>query len=273
MSDDLSPGLLRFKVHGPEGSDRREVPAAVFAQKLAILVRALKAADRAMNDGAANEYTIASLNNSSPTAVLRERPMAWPLNVLAPKSGIEGFASCANAVIVGDPAALNFGKCAKEISLLARGAKKGFDYAEVWTDTANVIRVDAFLAERAEASINPEAGRPTVRGWFKGAAIGAFDGVLRMADLRGALPEIKLALSAGGKEIDCVCKGVAIPTIGAALNRRVRVSGRAIYDGNSGLPRRVEVTHIEPVKEEVDFTRWKGAFERFEIPDWDGGGD
>ena len=105
--------------------------------------------------------------------------------------------------------------------------------------------------------------------WFEGTACGSFDGEVRAVDLRGALPEIKLILSAGGKEIDCVCRNIDIETIRTALNRRVRISGLAIYDGKSGLPRRIEASELEIVQGAPDFARWKGAFEPFEIEPWE----
>jgi hypothetical protein len=105
--------------------------------------------------------------------------------------------------------------------------------------------------------------------WYKGTAHGEFDGEVRAVDLRGALPELKLILTAGGKQIDCVCRAIDIETIRMALNRRVRMSGAAIYDGTSGLPRRLEVTSISCVPEAGDMSVWKGSFMPFEATDWD----
>ena len=105
--------------------------------------------------------------------------------------------------------------------------------------------------------------------WFSGSAFGSFDGEVRAVDLRGSLPEIKLILSAGGKQIDCICRGIDIENIRSALNRRVRISGLAIYDGTSGLPRRLEAREVSLVAPGADFTRWKGAFEPFEALEWE----
>jgi len=48
------------------------------------------------------------------------------------------------------------------------------------------------------------------------------------------------------------------------------VFGRAIYDGSTGLPRRVEVTKIEAIRQ-GDITRWKGSLNSFILEDWEGG--
>lgn len=107
------------------------------------------------------------------------------------------------------------------------------------------------------------------RKWYKGTADGSFDGTVKAADLRGALPQITLVLTAGGAQLECICRADDIETIRSALDRRARVYGRAIYDGTGGLPRRVEVRKIEVASDNRDFTRWRGAFEPFELePDW-----
>jgi hypothetical protein len=79
-------------------------------------------------------------------------------------------------------------------------------------------------------------------------------------DLRGALPEVKLILIAGGKELDSVFRDIDIEHIRGALNRRVRVEGIAFYDGRAGLPSCIEGTSINLINEPGDFTRWRGAF-------------
>lgn len=111
------------------------------------------------------------------------------------------------------------------------------------------------------------------RTWFKGAAHGTFQGVVKAVDLRGARPEIKLVLSAGGKELDCVFRPEHLDGVKHSLERLVRVRGLAHYDGRSGLPRRIDIADIEPVRPARDFTHWRGAYEPFEPDLWEGEGD
>ena len=106
------------------------------------------------------------------------------------------------------------------------------------------------------------------RKWFEGITQGTFDGTIKAVDLRGALPEIKLILSAGGEQIDCVCKDLDVPKIGASLNRRVRLSGRATYDNSGPLPVRLEVSDFEILGDLGDFMKWSGSFTPFEIEHW-----
>lgn len=272
--DRLAEGKIQLVVHsaGPSlDDDDTGVSAAVFAQKLGQLVAALGAADEAVNGSRVHEYTIARLHTSTPTAILRERPREsgqfdeWRL-----ESGIEAFASCASAIATGESDAVQrFGKCAEKVLTLTKGAGRRFGFMEA-TVADNVIRIDPFLSERAATIVSPKplALASDAQKWFKGVTEGSFVGSVKEADLRGALPEIKLVLSAGGKEIDCVCRGLPIDDIRAALDRRVRITGRALYDGKSGLPRRVEVRSIEHFKTEVDFKRWSGGFEPFEAVEW-----
>lgn len=268
----LGPGQVMFRIHGPASDGDEPLKGLVFAAKLGALIRGLYEADRAINGVLWHDYSIAKLRSSSPTVILTEQPRPRFEGELQAPSAIDAYDDCAEAIAVGDhERALRYGKCAAYISSLARGANRKFGYAELWTGRERVIRIDPFLVERAKAIVSPQApiAQPDAP-WFKGAAHGSFDGTVQVADLRGALPEIRLILSAGGKQIACVCHQDDIEKIRAALNRRVRITGRAIYDGKSGLPRRVEVSDIEILGGEVDFSRWRGAFEPFDLPEWEG---
>src|SRR5207249_2880555 len=168
--------------------------------------------------------------------------------------------------------ARSFGRCPVYVSQLAKGSGRRFGYAELWTHDESPFRVDEFLLEQTEAVIRPPRYQPqldTSQRWYKGVAHGAFEGEVKEVDLRGALPEVKLILTAGGKELDCVFRDVDVERIRETLNRRVRVEGTAFYDGSSGLPRRVEVSSIYSVEKPGDFTRWKGSFEAFVPPEWE----
>ncbi|MER8517970.1 hypothetical protein NKI48_16465 [Mesorhizobium sp. M0644] len=271
--DSLRAGQVLFRVHAQAVDG--EVDAGVFAAKLTTLIKALKAADRAVNKGlSAHQYTIAKLHTSSPTAILNERlALAVPYPLL---SGISAFDSCADTLALGERPDLEiFGGTVQKIKSLATGASNSFGYAEIWTDNDSVVRVDPFLRERADAAIafERELAAPVKARWFKGNVFASFDGTLKAVDLRGAVPQIKLTLKAGGKDIDCICRAEHFEEIKEALNRRVRVSGRAIYDGKSGLPRRVEVARIDLTREAGDVSRWRGSFEPFDTPDWPGDND
>lgn len=268
----IDPGQVVFRIHGVPG-DGDVVPGLVFATRLAALVRALREADRAANGILTHDYRIAKLKSSTPTVILAEYRRAKHSARLDERSGIQAFDDCVGAIAAGErDRALTFGRCARQVSALARGSEKQFGYGEVWTGAEKVIRIDPFLAERAEAVVHPEKSKAvTERGkWFKGIAVGSFDGYIKAVDLRGALPQVKLVLSAGQKEIDCILRGAPVAQLKEILDQRVRIEGRALYDGKSGLPRRIEAISVSPIKAAGDFTRWRGAFAAFEPPEWVG---
>jgi hypothetical protein len=267
--ESLAPNEILFRIHSAEPSEEDGVSASVFNNKLGILLRALRAADQAIHNELVYDYRIARLSTSSPTAVLRERPKkAAFIRVSEIESPVNSFNKCARAIIVGERAtAEQYGNTAKYIARLGRGSNKTFGYAEIWVNNDPAIRVDQFLTERANAVIKPATVSEKTQKWYSGVVHATFDGKVKEVDLRGALPEIKLILTAGGKEIDCVCSSSDIEKIREGLNRRVRLVGRAIYDGKSGLPRRIEVDDIVPVTGTDNIAVWRGAFEPFEAPD------
>jgi hypothetical protein len=271
--ENMGHNEMLFRVHA-RPNDRDMVSASVFADKLAILIRALKEADRISNNGVrVHDFKIVKLSSSAPTALLGEFPLPKMEGRFDLAPAIGTFETCVDAIIAGEEErARSFGKCATYVSRLASGSPARYGYGEIWTPDKKVRRVDEFMHDRAMEVISPKSViREPESQWFKGAVYGSFDGEVRVVDTRGALPQIKLILSAGGMEIDCVCQPQHIEQIGESLNKRVRIYGRAIYDGSGGLPRRVDVETIELVTPAGDFARWKGAFKPF-VPDlWDEG--
>ncbi|MBU6448348.1 MAG: hypothetical protein KGQ26_01865 [Rhodospirillales bacterium] len=258
--ESIGPHLIELKVHGLTDMDHGRVPARLFAAKLTQLVAALEAADTLVNGTTTQDYILANMHMSEPTALLKEVPKDSRVRT---QSAIPVFNDAVDGIKVQDSRTARLATIVSKISRLTGGAKKRFGFAEI-TSENNVVRIDDFLQSRV-ATV-----RKSIRGnWYSGAAIGSFDGVLDYVDLRGSLPQIKLTLSAGGKEIDCVCSREDIESLGDALHNRVRVYGRAIYSSESPLPLRVEVSSIQAIKKDGDLSRWQGAFHPFTIESWD----
>ena len=274
----IAPGQTRFRIYGLDPDGDEPLSGSLFANKLGTFIRALKEADRAANNGKlVHDYKIAKLESSDPTVTLIETVEPRYEGLLPHRSGITGFEDCADAIIIGDEnRARRYGKCVDHIRRLAGGAHRSYGHGEIWTrpDPEHVTRIDEFLAERSEAMLHPEIVQPIPGGpaEYKGVVEdGSFDGIIKVVDLRGERPAITLILSAGEKQIDCICRPEHLEDIRRNLDARVHVYGRAIYDGRIPLPRRVEVRQIEPLGERGDFLRWRGAFEPFEPSDWDVG--
>jgi hypothetical protein len=257
----IGPRQIELKVHGLAKEDHGRVPARLFATKLKQLVNALEAADTLANGDSVHDYVLANMHMSEPTALLAEIPR---IATNESESAIPVLNDAVEGIKTNDARASRLAPVVRRIGLLTGGAETLFGFAEIRTAGSNVIRVDDFLRRRARA-----AREQTKGSWYEGVVHGSFDGILDYVDLRGALPRIKLTLSAGQKEIDCVCRREDIEALGEALHNRVRVHGRAIYTAADPLPMRVEVSSIDPVKSDPDFARWKGAFRPFAL-DWEG---
>jgi hypothetical protein len=156
---------------------------------------------------------------------------------------------------------------------MGEGSGRVFGYAELTINGNEPYRIDALITEQVSSAISEDARETEAaierERWFKGTVEGSFEGTVLEVDLRGALPQVKLILSAGGQEIDCIVRGMDREEIRAILDRRVILSGRALYDGTGGLPRRIEVHSAETLRVGVAFNKWGGHFARFEALDWD----
>jgi hypothetical protein len=265
---ELDSRHVKFRVVGTQSFNDR-VLAAVFARKLALLIRAMEAADRSANGGKRFEYVITNLTAASPaTATLAEQQIGKH----APQfSSVDTFGRCAQAINAGDESfARRHIECATYLAAVAKDAEKSFDHSELTVNGYAAIRIDQFFFNRAKEIVGAKEReeKPT---WFRGEAIGTFDGEILEVDLRGDIPKVILRLTSGGKEIDCVCPGLDVEDIRKVLDRRVEVTGRAFYDGRSGLPARIELTRVPtPVRTGVDFSRWKGALGHDGVAEWGG---
>lgn len=257
------PRAIEFRLHGLTGEAHGRVSARLFANKLKQFVSALEAADAIANGTVVHTYDLVQMHMSQPTAVLAERPRPSFSEDLAPS--IPVFTEAVEGIKTGDARVDRLAPVIRRIALLTAGAGTTFGFVEARPEGDEVVRIDKFLRDRA-AEVRSRAGHR----WFDGAVMGSFDGTLEYVDIRGDLPQIKLTLTAGGKEIDCICRKDDIDTIKESLDRRVRVYGRAIYSGAHPMPVRVEINSFEPVKADADFTRWKGSFRPFAAASWDG---
>lgn len=261
--DALGPHQIELRVHGLTVADHGRVPGRVFANKLRQLVSALEASDELANGRAVHEYVLAGMHMSQPTARLKEVSRA-EFSDNQVRSAIPTFNEAVDAVTVNDGRALRLRPVIHHISEMTAGSTKKFGFAEVETSNS-VIRIDDFLRRRAVTAKKAARG-----GWYEGAAFGSFDGRLNYVDNRGALPQIKLTLTAGGKEIDCVCPRDLIDELGQAIDHRVRIYGRSIYSSGSPLPIRVEVKQITRLNDGADLTKWRGTIKPMAADEWEG---
>jgi hypothetical protein len=274
--DSLAPDQIGLILHPAAGASLLDV--SVYLRKFAQFHAALAAADKAVNGKHGNKYRVAKLQTSSPKAVLIEEPANTQYDLEPPRSGIAAFGRCAAAIVEGDVVtAKAYGDCANRIGKLSSGGgSRKFGYGEVWSQNNNVVRIDQFLERRAAEAIRGEPAifahqeTPPLK-WFRGVVDGSFEGTLQAIDIRGSIPECALVVGPSN-QIDCIFNEDHLGKVGSALasKSRVRISGRAIYDGRSGLPDRVEIHDIEEIDQrDVDFLHWRGSFEPFQIEEWE----
>lgn len=257
---------LSFTIHGlPAQNDR--VLASIFAQKLASVIRGLRSADTLANGSQIHDYVITELSGGSARVALDE---VVSRHGLAMQSPVATYANCVDALSHSDfNKASTFGETVEKIASLTKGVGKNFSHAEIEIDDGRAFRVDNFLQQQASRAtrLHKEAKRAT--RFFVGTTDATFDGEIQEVDLRGAIPQVKLIMSAGAREIDCILHGFTLDAIRAALKVRARFEGRAVYSGDSALPARLEIRKIVPLHGSNDFRRWRGSFSPFEVLDWE----
>lgn len=262
----MAKKTLTYKINGIAAMNERVV-ASVFTKKLDALIAGLRAADKEGNGSKHFEYVIADLGIGSARVRLDAVETSKKLPRISP---IDAYEECANALAKSDfDKALVYSGTVEKIAELSEGAGKTYSYADLSIGN-NVIRIDDFLSRQAENAKRQMEDATNMLRYFIGVTHGAFDGEIKEVDLRGAIPQMKLVLSAGGKEIDCISKIIGIEEIRGALDRRVWVEGDAIYGGRSGLPERLEIRRIAHVESQDDIGRWRGSFRPFEVSQWEG---
>ena len=247
-----------LSIHGLD-MDARVVRADVFVQKLRDLLSAFKAADKLANGKSTHDYMLSKLYDGSAVATVRERPRKRGVS----QSSIACFERVATAVYNGDrhevgaldPAIV------RKIEKLSQGASERFSHAEISFADDKVIRIDDYLQHQAEDAllvpINAPVDEPQA---YKGAAFGAFEGVLKEIDSRGTMLRGKLVLEPSSTEIDCVMNKDRVPEARESFDSRVTIKATAHYDGRSNLPARLDVHEIRAISQEGNLARWKGAF-------------
>ena len=86
------------------------------------------------------------------------------------------------------------------------------------------------------------------RLYFAGSVIGAFDGTLKNINYRGTSWRGHLVLPGGNAQIECVFdQSKGEDEYNRHGNKRVSITGRAIYTGDGPLPEHIEVVSIEDI--------------------------
>jgi hypothetical protein len=250
-----------FILHGLD-VDARSVRADIFAIKLRTLILGLREADKFTNGKITFVYMISSLGTgNSATATIRQKQRFHRSG----HSAIDTYENVASAIYNGEHRVAQYPeRLISQIKKLGDGALRTFSHGEIEFADNSVIRIDDFLLRQSEVAHDLVAvsdAKVVGERYYRGIAMGSFDGELKEIDSRGTMLRGSLLLSAGSAEIDCVMNKDRVPEAREAFDNRVIVGGAAHYDGEQQLPTRIDVTTIRIVTGSGrGLLRWRGAF-------------
>jgi hypothetical protein len=255
MVSDFEQSDISLKIIGTDDLNRK-VRADVFAEKLATLIRAVKAADRSANGLQSFVYVISDLRQSSAYAGIGEQRISKSIPDF---SGARILGECVASINSGKFAfAQRHQPCLKEIVSLAKDVGGTFKGGVLrFRDGESVTLDSGFYAKAVEAS--KDASRAE---WFKGSIYGSLEGVIEIESIRGGSTTMEMRLSSVDVPVKCVCPNFTSEDIKPFFGQRVRVNGLITYSGDRGLPDKIEITTLPttlPTRGGVE--RWKGAFE------------
>ncbi len=260
MSEEF--GKIKLKLYGLSHERNGSVRADVFAKKMEILIKGLRAADKYVNANKSFNYLISDLKYSSALALIDE--VEYSLKSPAERSSVRMLQSAAIDVNEGRGISRDYPKAlAKALAQLGDGTEKTFSHGEISLDDdeTNVVRFDRFFDKRADRAFDEYLSDATEGTLFEGSTLGTFDGKLKEVDLRGTVASAKLILAAGDFELDCICNSITVDNLRDALDKRVSVSALAYYNGKDRLPEQIEIKKIDQLDSTEDLTKWRGAFD------------
>lgn len=240
MPNELRPDEVRIVIRpvGAPVEDTRLIPVRVFASQFNALLAALKAANAALSSKKSSEFLISHLHKGSNEVGVVEHPGASGLG-LAP--AIEFFKRCFSDVYHSEYARVHqYPKMSAALIKIGRSVDDNYSTVAQFCDVE--YPVDAFFRKQSERLL--PASR-VARKWFCGSAITSFDGKIGEIDYRGSIWTGHLLLSASDRQIQCIFdKARGEDAYNRYGNKRVSITGRAIYTGDSALPERIEVFRI-----------------------------
>ncbi len=250
------------------GDVARPIHASVFKGIFNAFFSAVKAADKEINEkNSRSEFFISHLKMGSNEFGLMEQPRSQAESI---SPAIDLFKRCSQDVYHSElGSAMRYPKLAKEIVKL--GDKIDVNYSVVAHFVDIELPIDNFFCRQTarlkQAMTFSEA--PVIG--FSGTAITAFDGRLGEIDYRGAVWIGHLMLPGSGAQIECIFdKSKGEDAFNPFGNKRVSITGRAIYTGDSKLPERIEVIAIEEIEPVLVAIDIRGSLSGTSYSGWGG---
>ena len=240
--------IIRYADARPD--DSRLVPASVFKKQFNAFYNALAAAAAEANGPERNDIFISDLRMGS-----NEVAMVSP-------SGIAPLMECFTAVYRNDfPAAIKKPTIAKKIARIGKIVDQRYSTFVEFNEQITVP-IDSIFCRQAKAMSRLLVPGETSTQYFAGSAIDTFDGMLGEIDALKPVWTGQLALS-GGKIIQCMLdKSKGEDAFNRFWNKRVWATGRAIYNGSSRLPVRLDVLKLQEIEKVDGPVSIEGIFDR-----------
>lgn len=252
---------LTLTIHGLDVFNR-DVDGELFARKFFKFMQGIAEADTAANGKRRHKFLISDLKKNTATASVREQVVTGTEQT---KSSFDFFEDGLSAIYEDAPRARSLPRAfVKYVLDINKDVGQDFAKGEIKRkSTGKVIYIDEFLEARAR-KVLADINRSTTGAipFYKGVAYGAFDGELRILDSLGGHEKAVLVLTAGGSQINCSISGASDDELRLAWKRRCIVNGLAHYDGESGLPVRLDIRSIQPLDQNAPAIKdWRGAFD------------
>ena len=247
MDNQSRPDEMRIIIQASDALDNpaRPIPAKVFKSIFSTLFDALKAADAELHEKKhRSEFFISHLAMGSNVFGVSEQRRSMsatrsPSIDLVKQSIGSVYRSDFSRVVTKT-------RLAKSIIKIGKAIDSGYPTVAYFPDQD--IPLDSFFARQADRLKNAISPSAIESRFFAGSAVGSFDGRLGSIDYRGATWVGNLMLPGHGVQIECVFnRSLGEDAFNPYGNKRVSVTGRAIYTGDSQLPERIEVMSIDAI--------------------------
>ena len=262
VNDTISEREMRIVIRAATvaGGEVAPIPARVFARTFGSLMRALRVAHK---------------------ATIGESHVRKTLYVSHLKMGSNEFGIGGNEIAVEslrraafDTYRSNFTRVSqspemvKATIILGQIYKKGYSISAVFKNEE--LPLDEFFFSQTERLVEtPIIGPVEPPQFFAGNVIGSYDGRLGDIDYRGPVWKGHLLLNGSQVSIECVFdRSQGEDSINPHGNKRVSITGRAIYTGEGALPARIEVITIQAIPAASHYREMAGSLNIHRFANW-----
>jgi hypothetical protein len=245
MSGPVGSSEIRVVIRPIEtpGFEPERISALAFKKIFDAFLAVLIAADREVHPkSASSEFFLSHLAVGSYEFGIMEKRRSLDRGG---ESAIELFKRCSGRVYRSDyQVLLRYPRLMRAFHRIVKALDPAY-VVLVQHDGAQ-LPMDGFFCRQVDRVGDTPNSEFRADSWFAGTAVTTFEGRLQEIDYRDLVWRGRLALSGGDVQIECVFdKSRGEDALNPFGNKRVCVTGRAIYTGDSQLPERLEVIEID----------------------------